>query len=81
MRDDDIDNIFDLFDDLMKAGKFGQIDTLLLHVHPRWCDIDFVLAILTSTLPAKSLLKNRPYFIKRAILNVEYTHGIFSGLD
>jgi hypothetical protein len=65
-RDDEIDLIYDLFDDMMLAGKMDAVDMLLRH----WRlddDIDSILAILTITLPAKTKLPSRIALLEYAI--------------
>lgn len=65
-NDNEIDAIYDLFDDMMLAGKFNEIDLLLRH----WMlddHIDFILAVLTITLPAKTKLPSRQALLEFAV--------------
>tara|TARA_R110000751_G_scaffold30178_3_gene77398 strand:+ start:1886 stop:2131 length:246 start_codon:yes stop_codon:yes gene_type:complete len=58
MIDQQLDDIYDIVDDLFDEDLFGKVDTLLACIDPA-LDIDLMLGWLTVTLPAKHLLKNR----------------------
>lgn len=61
MTDKEIDDIYDLFDFLMKKGKWELLDGMLSEILQRvWrTEIDMLLTYLTATLPAKSKLPSR----------------------
>lgn len=61
---DKIDHVYDLMDDLMQTDNFEQIDTILDFADPNG-NIDYVLAILTTSSWCKGKLKNRDRFFKR----------------
>lgn len=57
-RNQRIDVIFNLFDELMREGKFETID-LLLELILNQPNIDDYLSLLTITIPAKNKLPIR----------------------
>lgn len=59
-----IDHVYGLMNDLMQSGNFEQVDTILDFADPNG-NIDYVLAILTTSSWCKSKLKNRDRFFKR----------------
>lgn len=59
-----IDHVYGLMNDLMRAGNFEQVDTILDFADPNG-NIDYVLAILTTSSWCKNKLKNRDRFFKR----------------
>lgn len=59
-----INHVYRLMNDLMKDGKFEQVDTILDFADPNG-NIDYVLVILTTSSWCKGKLKNRDRFFKR----------------
>jgi hypothetical protein len=57
-RNKRIDLIFNLFDDLMREGKFETID-ILLELILNQPNVDDYLSLLTITIPAKNKLSAR----------------------
>jgi hypothetical protein len=56
--DERLDDIFDVIDDLLLAGEFRKVDTLLYAV--RECeDFSFQIGVLTITAAARSKLPSR----------------------
>jgi hypothetical protein len=61
MTNGDIDVIFSIVDDCFNAGKFEIVDNIL-DMDPSRMSQTMILSILTTTLAAKSELKNRRRF-------------------
>lgn len=57
-RNKRIDLIFNVFDDLMREGKFETID-ILLELILNQPNVDDYLSLLTITIPAKNKLSAR----------------------
>lgn len=57
-RNQRIDVIFNLFDELMREGKFETID-ILLQLILNQPNVDDYLSLLTITIPAKNKLPTR----------------------
>jgi hypothetical protein len=67
ITDKEIDYIFDIFDELFLKDQFEHADFLLKHLAPlSFGDKDFLLTVLTVTLPAKDHLSNRPLWVSVA---------------
>jgi hypothetical protein len=83
--DSALDIIYDQVDELLLAGEFHQVDDLLASATPEQLSIDLLLALLTSTLPAKSKLSNRSAFFRRVEDALqsrgELRDGLLIGLD
>ena len=63
-RDSDIDEVYDIIDDLMQEGNLRAIDFIIKHVNLNsWGQsrdkLDLALSFLTATLPVKNRLKER----------------------
>ena len=66
MKDSEIDIIHDYIDLLLRKEQYFVIDSILLSLYLREIkDVDEILSYLTATLPAKSKLANRIYFITK----------------
>lgn len=59
-----IDHVYRLMNDLMRNGKFEEVDTILDFSDPNG-NIDYVLAILTTSSWCKEKLNNRDKFFKK----------------
>lgn len=61
-RDSDIDEIYDVINELMSDNKIRVIDFIIKHIDlDNWAsdEVDIALSLLTSTLPVKTQLKER----------------------
>lgn len=65
-RNKRIDIIFNLFDDLMREGKFETID-ILLELILNQPNVDDYLSLLTITIPAKNKLPTRKQMLSSYI--------------
>jgi len=75
-RDEAMDYLYDIIDTLIKNDDLGIIDKILLH-DPTYLEIDTILGILTTTLPAKNSLTNRQVFFEKAqFLGQELLEGL-----
>lgn len=54
-----LDVIYDSVDELMRAGRFSELDRILRRVNPREYSTDILIAVLTGTLPGRSHLPSR----------------------
>ena len=61
----EIDEVFNLIDDLLLRGKFEEVDSILDSVDILNTDLDILLAYLTTTLAAKDILKSREKFLEK----------------
>ncbi len=60
-----LDLLFDYFDELLLAGSFAEVATLLDQIEPSNLATPLLLAILTVTLPARDkLVARRAWFAK-----------------
>jgi hypothetical protein len=81
----ELDEIYERIDSLMKEGKFNEIDRELQRMDINSTDINIILAYLTTTLPVRSKLSNRKKFYsefeKQLKANSEYETGLLDGLE
>lgn len=80
-----LDEIYDWADDLMKAGRFQYLDTAIAAFHPDDMTTDNLLGVLTATAtPARNLLPSRMAFYRdvERILTArgEMKPGLLAGL-
>ncbi len=84
-RDSAIDLLFDDFDGLMRNGEIRRIRRILVSLKYTELDTDILLAILTATLPVRSLLPERHSAfleIQRVICERnEMEDGLLDGLE
>jgi hypothetical protein len=59
-----LDKLHEKFDKMMWEGKYQEIDDMLATMYPDNLSITVMLGVLTSTLPIKSRLTNRPAFFE-----------------
>lgn len=64
MTHEELDVLFDEVDDLLLDGQFETVNKMLVGVKDR--DVDWIIGMLTLTLPAKSELSNRRSFFEAA---------------
>jgi len=77
--DESIDLLYFFIDDMLLAGKFNEINTILGTLQPNDLGINVILTLLTATLPAKRYLPNREdFYIKSTtvINNKELFFGL-----
>lgn len=83
-KDRFIDSIYDWTDELFCGGDFDTVNVWIGDIKVENIDIDFMLAVLVSTLPAKSRLSNRAQFYndveKEIIRRGEMEDGLLTGL-
>ena len=60
-----LDLVYDCIDDLLYSDRFSLVACCLLEVEVGTCSVDILLALLTSTLPAKQRIGTRAEFIRR----------------
>ncbi len=60
-----LDLVYDCIDDLLYADQFSLVACYLLEVDVGSCSVDILLALLTSTLPAKRKIGARAEFTRR----------------
>lgn len=70
--------IYDMYDGWFRAGEFGLADQCLANQQALREPVDFLLAHLTATLPAKSKLPSRAAFVARCkeYLGAEVMRGL-----
>lgn len=61
-----IDGVFVGVDSLLRAGAFDSVNQILLTLPIEEIDTDLVLAFLTITAAARSLLPDRSHYFARA---------------
>jgi hypothetical protein len=66
-----LDKIYDEVDDLLYANQFYDLSFFLRRIDCSKCSIDVLLALLTTTAPAKSHLLNRPFFYENVCKELE----------
>lgn len=59
-RDEEIDHIYDVIDELMWESKFEAIGLMLKYLDPNR-SLDILLSFLTITLPVKNHSAIKPY--------------------
>lgn len=85
-RDSDIDEVYDVIDDLMQEGNLRAIDFIIKHIDlTGWeesDEIDIALSLLTVTLPIKNRLKERGRLIEFVKFKAPYCEvdELLSGL-
>lgn len=81
-RNKRIDLIFNLFDDLMREGKFETID-ILLELILNQLNVDDYLSLLNITIPAKNKLPTRKQMLSSYInlcKSENLKEGMWTGL-
>lgn len=82
--DEALDVIMNDVDDWLLAGEFGKVDILLAAADPSRFSTCLSIGILTATLAARDLLRNRNYFVYRVALALkergETDPNLLSGL-
>jgi len=73
--DEGLDAVFNHIDDLMLAGEFSEVDSILENVDPNRLQIDVLLGFLTITLPVKNKLRNRSRIWREAKEIIKQTKG------
>jgi hypothetical protein len=63
MRDAEIDEIFDIIDELLLQGNYEAVNLMLKHLDLT-IDLDLLLGYLTITLAAKTKLQDRQRVVK-----------------
>lgn len=80
-----LDYLYDQVDAAFKEGRFSDIDELLKIVPVENYSADLLLGFLTATLPARSRLRARGEFFKRAETIIrergEWVSGLLVGLE
>lgn len=71
--DQQIDEIFQLVDELLILGSFNDIDRLLNELDVNALAVDTLIAWLTITSAAKSELRERASFVERVIKSLNET--------
>lgn len=83
-RDKFVDGVYDWTDELFHAGEFDIVNKWIGDIKVENIDIDFMITVLTTTLPAKSKLSNRSKFYKdveqEIIKRGEMGDGLLQGL-
>lgn len=83
MTNQEMDRIYDVADDLMRNGRFENLDLRLKELRVETASLDRLLTWLIATLPAKSKLPSRKNLIhavrRHAKSDVEY-HDLLAGL-
>ena len=82
--DSALDILYDKVDFLLREGKLSKVDEILESANPETLNINIILGLLTTTLPAKTRLKVRGTFYEtvEAYVNEQFddTAGILIGL-
>ena len=82
--DSALDILYDKVDFLLREGKLSKVDEILESANPETLNINIILGLLTTTLPAKTKLKVRGTFYEtvEAYVNDQFddTAGILIGL-
>jgi hypothetical protein len=80
-----LDLIYDNVDELMCKGEFDQLDGEIKDIQSNELTLDILLAILTSTLPAKNKLHSRKKFFDSTVALLksrgEYEEDLLLGLE
>ena len=81
--DQTLDAIYEWSDDLMRAGRLREIESVLKNL--RTDNVDVLIGFLTATLPVKSNLPSRKRIYtmaeKRLVELGEFDPAILSGLE
>ncbi len=79
--DEQLDLIFDTFNDLFWANNFEQADKILSEVED-YSSIDLIIGYLVASLPAKDKLPNRRQMLQTAQKRFPDPRGeLFQGLS
>jgi hypothetical protein len=62
----DIDEVYELIDGLLRAGRFDTIDAILKSIRIDVLDTDLIITYLTVTFPACHVLPSRKEFFDKA---------------
>ena len=80
-----LDLLYDSVDEMLRSGKYSEIDSLLRDTIVDECSTDILLGLLTATLPARSKLPYRREFFDdsdRVLKHrPEYEKDLLTGLD
>jgi hypothetical protein len=57
-----LDLVYDRVDELMREGAFAELNKMFVFV--KNTDVDFMLGLLTASLPRKSACPSRPAYFK-----------------
>ncbi|HQZ66689.1 MAG TPA: hypothetical protein PLY87_16470 [Planctomycetaceae bacterium] len=80
-----LDLIYDRADEMLLAGEFVALDSIIEGLDVEQLSVDVLLAVLTITLPAKDKLTTRNEFfecVKRTLKDRgEYMEGLLTGLQ
>lgn len=84
-RDSQLDELYDKFDTLFYEGRFETADALIYEIIPDQVSTDYLLGVLTVTLPAKSKLLSRHAFFDVVEHTIkgrgEWEEGLLDGLE
>ena len=79
-----LDLLYDGFDELMRQGRFTELNTVLSSVRADYCSADLLLGMLTASLPGRSRLPARAVLLQETETVLrrrgEYAEGLLSGL-
>jgi hypothetical protein len=82
--DSAMDLVHDSIDELLRRGQFALCDSVLNEIDPAQYSADVLLALLTSTAPARSKLSTRRKFFRSVTKTLkerkEYERGLLDGL-
>lgn len=85
MTSKELDAIYDRFDDLMTRHRLEELDSIIKNLSPADLCIDYLLGVLTASLPVRRSLPSRPAFYKavEAVLTArgEMEPGLLQGLE
>lgn len=80
-----LDLLYDSIDELLKTGKFNEVDEILSQMDVSEYSADILLGVLTATLPARDELKSRPQFFREVEQSLrrrgEYEDCLLVGLE
>jgi hypothetical protein len=80
-----LDVVYESVDQLMRTGRFDELDEIVKHLQVVDFSRDLLLGILTATLPAKSRLPSRTELFRHAEKALrergEYEEGLLIGLE
>jgi hypothetical protein len=79
---DELQVIYELFNELMHQGKFFEIDVLVSLMDPTNMDMVMALGVLTTTKWCESKLKNRTAFYNKVARRPDAKdRGLLAGLE
>ena len=83
--DTELDEIYDLIDDLFHVGEFERVNSILQDLDLKNTETDLLIGYLTATLPAKNKLPYRETFYRKVekLLKErgDYEDGLLNGLE